>query len=68
MCLASSMMAGEGWQKASWAGISWLVYACLGPRDRRQVRVPEQANGSTMDGGYEVSAKLSRSTDLRRIC
>ena len=36
--------------------------------DTRLVRVPEQAEFSPMDGGYEVSATLSSSTDIRRIC
>ena len=30
--------------------------------------VPEQAAFSPMNGGYEVSATLSNSTDIRRIC
>src|SRR5437899_427796 len=41
---------------------------CICGHETRHVRVPEQADGSTMDGGYEVSAKLSRSAGLRRIC
>jgi hypothetical protein len=68
VCLDLSVMAGEGRQKTAWAGISWLVYAYLRARYTHPMRVPEQANGSTMDSGYEVSAKLSRSADLRRIC
>ncbi len=36
--------------------------------DTRPTRVPEQADVWAMNGCYEVSAKLSRPTDLRRIC
>ena len=36
--------------------------------DTRLLCVPEQADCSPMDGGYEVSATLSSSTDIRRIC
>jgi hypothetical protein len=36
--------------------------------DTRLLCVPEQAGFSPMDGGYEVSAALSSSTDIRRIC
>ncbi len=33
-----------------------------------QARVPKQASVLAMDGSYEVSEKLSRPTDLQRIC
>ena len=36
--------------------------------DTRLRCVPEQADFSPMDGGYEVSATLSSSTEIRRIC
>ena len=67
MQLDLSVMAWEGRQKAWWAGISWRVFADWRARDTHPVRVPEQANSSTMDRCYEVSAKLSRA-DRRRIC
>jgi len=44
------------------------VFAGLQQSDTHLVRVPEQADGSTMDGGYELSAMFSRTTDLREIC
>jgi len=37
-------------------------------RDTRPERVPEQADVSAMSFCYDVSAKLSHPTDLRRIC
>jgi len=36
--------------------------------DAHLLCVPEQADFSPMDDGYEVSAVLSSSTDIRRIC
>jgi hypothetical protein len=61
-------MVAEGRLEASWKSSFGLVFACLRSRDTRQVRVPEQADASTIDSGYEVSAKLSRPIDLQRIC
>jgi hypothetical protein len=41
---------------------------CPEDPDTRLVCVPEQAGVSPMDGGYDVSATLSSSTDMRQIC
>lgn len=49
------------------SGISGLVLCSYGGRGTHHARVPEQADGSPMDGGYEVSEKHSRPTDLQRI-
>jgi hypothetical protein len=49
--------------------VDFQVGLCIRTRrDTHQVRVPEQAYGSPIDGSYEVSEKLSTAIDLQRIC
>lgn len=48
--------------------ISGLILPSRRHGDTRPERVPEQADVSTVNGCYDVSAKLSRLIDLRRIC
>ena len=55
------------WRRSG-AGILGMRLRSYGVRGTPPARVPEQADASPMDGRYEVSEKLSRPTDLQRIC
>lgn len=47
---------------------SRFVYAFGGRENTRVLRVQKQASLSPIDGGYELSEKLSTLMDLQRIC
>jgi hypothetical protein len=59
-----------GGKPSSGSSREWIFASHLDTRRRGRTfsrRLPEQASSSSMNGGYEVLAKLSRSTDLQRM-
>lgn len=68
MRLDTAMTAAEGWIEAARKMISAEFLRVRRDADTRPMRVPEQADASNVDDGYEVSSKLSRPMDLQRIC
>ena len=68
MRLHMAMTAAEGWIEAARKMISAAFLRVRRDADTRPMRVPEQADASNVDDGYEVSSKLSRPMDLERMC